>query len=70
VRVAFSLTDPPPGWSGLTGRISPDLLEAGLGNFEPELVFLCGPMPMMETTLELLTARGIARSRIRTEKFK
>jgi ferredoxin-NADP reductase len=70
VRVTFSLTDPPPGWNGFTGRISAELLEAARGDFEPELVFLCGPMPMMETTLELLTARGIDRARIRTEKFK
>jgi ferredoxin-NADP reductase len=70
IRARFALTDPPPGWTGPTGRISPELLDSALEGFTPDLVFLCGPPPMMELTMPLLTARGIDRDRIRTEKFK
>ena len=70
IRTTFALTDPAPGWNGLTGRISDDLLDATLGDFTPDLVYVCGPPPMMELTIGLLEARGIDRSRIRTEKFK
>ena len=70
IRTTVALTDPTPGWNGLTGRISDDLLDAALGDFTPDLVYVCGPPPMMELTIGLLTARGIDRSRIRTEKFK
>lgn len=70
IRVSFALTDPPPGWAGLTGRISAELIDVALGDFTPDLVFLCGPPPMTELTIELLTARGIERGQIRTEKFK
>ncbi len=70
IRTTFALTDPAPGWAGLTGRISAEALDAALGDFTPDLVYVCGPPPLMEVTIELLTARGIDRSRIRTEKFK
>ena len=70
IRASFALSDPPPGWAGLSGHISADLLDLALGDFAPDLVFLCGPPPMMELAIELLTARGIDRGRIRTEKFK
>jgi len=70
IRVSFGLTDPPPGWEGFTGRISAQFLDAALADFIPDLVFLCGPPPMMAAAIELLAARGIDRGRIRTEKFK
>jgi ferredoxin-NADP reductase len=70
IGTRFALTDPRPGWPGLTGRISAELLDVALGDFTPDLVFLCGPPPMMVLAIELLTARGIDRGKIRTEKFK
>lgn len=70
VRVSFGLTDPPRGWPGLAGHISAELLDVALADFTPDLVFLCGPGPMMAVAIELLAARGIDRGRIRTEKFK
>lgn len=70
IRTCFALTDPSPGWTGLTGRISAELLDGALEGFTPDLVFLCGPPPMMELAGTLLAARGIDRGRIRTEKFK
>jgi ferredoxin-NADP reductase len=70
VRVIFSLTDPDPGWRGATGRISASLLDEAFGHGVPELVYLCGPPPMMEAAIQLLTAKGVSRERIRTETYK
>ncbi|HSB69341.1 MAG TPA: FAD-binding oxidoreductase [Candidatus Methylomirabilis sp.] len=69
VRVHFALTEPGPAWRGLTGRIRADLLDQCLQGFEPALVYLCGPPPMMDGARELLVARGIPPEHIVTESF-
>ena len=69
VRAIFSLTDPDPGWPGATGRINASLLEDAFNRGLPELVYLCGPPPMMETAIQLLTARGVRTEQIRTETY-
>ena len=43
------LEQPPPGWTGSTGRITPDLLRQYLPPPGPDTcVFLCGPPPMVD----------------------
>jgi ferredoxin-NADP reductase len=69
IRVHFALTDPGPGWQGMVGRIGPELLEKALQGFDPEIVYLCGPPPMMEATETLLITRGFRPEQIRTESF-
>jgi cytochrome-b5 reductase len=54
----YLLEQPPAGWTGSTGRITPDLLRQYLPSPGPDAcVFLCGPPPMvdaLETTLKEL----------------
>ena len=69
IRVNLVLTNPGPGWCGLTGRIRAELLDQTLQGFEPELVYLCGPAPMMEVARGLLLARGLRPEQILTETF-
>ena len=69
VRAIFSLTDPDPDWPGARGRISVSLLEAAFNRRLPDLVYLCGPPPMMETAIQLLTAQGVKTEQIRTETY-
>jgi cytochrome-b5 reductase len=52
------LEEPPPGWSGGTGRITSDMLQQHLPSPSPDTcIFLCGPPPMsdsLEVTLKEL----------------
>lgn len=75
-RLDFSvrhvLSEPPEGWSGLAGEISPDLIgrcldEFGAGDW---LYFVCGPPAMMDAVEGALAARGVARRRIVSERFR
>ena len=54
----YLLEQPPAGWTGNTGRITPDLLRQYLPSPDPDTcVFLCGPPRMvdaLETTLKEL----------------
>ncbi|HSB77359.1 MAG TPA: FAD-binding oxidoreductase, partial [Candidatus Methylomirabilis sp.] len=69
IRVHFALTDPGPAWQGLVGRIGADLVDQTLKGFEPEIVYLCGPPPMMDVAKQLLLARGLRPDQIVTESF-
>ena len=70
VRAIFCLTDPDPGWRGVTGRISESLLDEAFNQKLPEVVYLCGPPPMMEAAIQLLTTLGMKPERIRTETYR
>ncbi len=56
-------------WQGLVGRINETLLAEALGDFVPELIYLCGPPPMMETAIRCVGARRIDQNRVRTEDY-
>jgi ferredoxin-NADP reductase len=68
------LERPPENWSGGTGLLSGDMLEArlqALGMQDDGLAryFICGPTPMMEAVHEALRQRGVAANRIAEERF-
>jgi cytochrome-b5 reductase len=53
------LEQPPPGWSGSTGRITPEILRHHLpAPASDTCLFLCGPPPMVDTLEATLTELG------------
>jgi ferredoxin-NADP reductase len=73
-RVRHVLEQPPPGWTGGTGRLDGAALARELDALDdPDLpgaeYFLCGPAPMMAANRACLEQRGVAPSRIREERF-
>ena len=66
VRLTFT-REPPPGWSGHTGRIDAALLrDAAAGAMT---AYVCGSNPFVETATELLLDAGLRPEWIRTERF-
>jgi ferredoxin-NADP reductase len=59
--------EPPPGWSGHTGRIDASLIEAA--GDSAGIAFVCGSNGFVETAADLLLGAGYEASRIRTERF-
>jgi ferredoxin-NADP reductase len=58
--------EPPPGWSGHTGRIDASLLPP----VEPDAtVFICGSNGFVEAAGQLAMSAGYEPGRIRTERF-
>ena len=74
LRVQQTLEQPPPDWTGATGRCDRPTLTRLLDQ-EPlaaraDVEFmLCGPTPMMDIARALLGERGVASTRIHTESF-
>jgi len=72
LRVDYVLSEPPPGWTGRIGELTPHVLAACLdapGRAE-WLYFVCGPAPMMDSVERTLRGWGVPASRIVAERFK
>lgn len=70
-KIVHVLNDPPAGWNGETGVITPDLLHRHFGEAQHRdwLYILCGPPVMLEAVEDALIAMGIPSDRIISERF-
>lgn len=68
----YVLSDPPVGWRGLVGELTPAILNDCLESVDTDewLFFICGPPPMMNSIKRALIARGVPRNRIVSERFR
>jgi predicted ferric reductase len=70
LRVVEVLNDAHDGWTGGTGFLTADVLDANLPADRDRLdFFLCGPPPMVTGVVASLRGIGIAAQHIHTEKF-
>lgn len=63
------LSQPDPGWLGLTGHLTRDLIEINVEEISSSTFFLCGPPAMMKSTREVLEAMNVSPTRIKQESF-
>jgi predicted ferric reductase len=64
------LEEPPGGWTGERGYIDAPMLKRHLpGQFMRYQYFVCGPSAMLDAMEEQLTALGVPRSRVHSERF-
>lgn len=65
------LQEPPPGWAGLAGMMTPALIQAEAAQAAREgwVFLLCGPGPMIRAAHQGLHALGVPRPRILEERF-
>jgi len=71
-EVNYVLAEPPPGWTGLVGDLTPDVLARCLDPLQGDdwLYFVCGPPVMINAVERSLLDRGIPSGRIVEERFK
>jgi ferredoxin-NADP reductase len=69
LSVRHALDAPPADWRGITGPLDGSRVLEALGATDADTCFVCGPEPMMQSVCAALETRGIARERIRTERF-
>ena len=63
------LSQPDPGWIGLTGHLTRDLIEINVEHIPSCTFFLCGPPAMMKSARELLESLNVSPTRIKQESF-
>lgn len=72
LRVVHVLENPPEGWEGETGFVTPDILERHVpeeGREEAEYL-LCGPLPMIELVQKGLQDLGVPLRQIHAERYE
>ncbi len=68
-RCVFVCTSDDKEWEGPKGRISIESLRTLVPDFMTRRVYLCGPVPFMATTREILEQSGFDMSRFQQESF-
>lgn len=70
LEIVYVLEEPHDGWTGETGFVTPELLDARLPDegFERDYM-ICGPPAMMDAVNDALVDRGIPHGRIQLERF-
>ncbi len=59
----------PSGWKGYARRIDAQMLKEVAKPYEPKLVMICGPTPLVESAANALVQIGIPANRVKTERF-
>jgi ferredoxin-NADP reductase len=68
-RAETVVWQPDPGWTGATGNpVDLAAAEVQMLDEAPD-VYVCGPPPMIEAAYTALTAAGVPREQIHTERF-
>jgi ferredoxin-NADP reductase len=63
------ISEPPPGYEGLTGFLSADLIRQQIGDVQGKTFYICGPNVMFDFCLAALTELGIPGHRIKRELY-
>lgn len=70
LTLVHAVSEPPPDWTGETGRIDEQMLGRVLpSGYQRWQFFICGPDPMMDAMEGALLALDVPSSRIHTERF-
>ncbi len=74
LNIVHVLENPPAGWSGHTGRLTPDLVQTILKSlpkklFKPREYFMCGPAGMMEQIEVAFQKYKLPKDKLRKESF-
>jgi glycine betaine catabolism B len=69
LRVVVTVSQGAADWLGPQGRITKELIAKSIPDLPSRYIHICGPVPMMEATRQILVELGIPTDRIKTEAF-
>jgi ferredoxin-NADP reductase len=69
MRVDFVISEPPNGWSGLSGLLDARMISSLVGSVEGKTFFVCGPAQMHGLCENALKDLGVPHRRIRKEAY-
>ncbi len=69
LRVVFTVSEPGPGWNGLTGRIDAEMVKREIPDYRERVFYTCGPAAMVDAMVKLLKELELPKEQIRKETF-
>ena len=69
VKVYFVVSQPPPDWEGLRGRIDAELIKKYLPDYADYVLYACGPPPMVKAMQAMVEGLGLAKEKFKAEAF-
>ena len=69
LKVIITITRPSRAWKGLTGRINMEMINKIVPDYLERVFYTCGPRPMVDATLAILTEMGLHERQIKYEYF-
>ena len=69
LRYTPVISEPPPGYDGLTGFLSADLIRQQVGDVQGKTFYVCGPNVMYDYCLAALTELDVPRHKIKRELY-
>jgi glycine betaine catabolism B len=68
-KVIITITRPGQAWKGLTGRINVEMIKKTVPDYSERVFYTCGPRPMVDATVAILTETGLPETQINYEYF-
>jgi ferredoxin-NADP reductase len=69
LHYSLVISEPPPGYGGLTGFLGADLIRDRVGDVAGKTFYICGPNVMYDFCLAALTELGVPRHKIKRELY-
>ncbi len=69
LEVIVTITRPGHGWKGLAGRISQEMIEKKVPDYSARVFYSCGPKPMVDAMVAMLSEMGLPEKQIKYEYF-
>jgi ferredoxin-NADP reductase len=57
----------PENWKGEEGRVDEKMLRSKIGSFDGRVFYICGPPPMVNEMVEVVSRNGVENERIKKE---
>lgn len=68
-KVIITITRPSQAWKGLTGRINREMIEEKVPDYSERVFYSCGPKPMVDAMVAMLSDMGLPEAQIKYEYF-
>lgn len=69
LNIVSTVTRPGPSWTGITGRISADMIKTHLPDYKDRVFYVSGPTKMVDSSLNLLKEMNVPEAQIKKESF-
>jgi len=69
LRIVNTVTRPGPSWTGITGRITAEMIKAHSSDYMDRIFYISGPPRMVDSSLNMLKEMNIQKAQIKKESF-